>query len=218
MVRGLVCGAAQLAAATARAALGVASATLASGGPLALAGGSRSGASEEPASQSGDQPGDQPAAQRLLSLLETSARWEAGDPEHVLLALVDGMMPDEARLLAALADDADHLVLEVAERGGRGRHDQVVLRVSAVGRAAGIRDPDLLPWYLTRLEGRGLVHFGTARSGHADRPGYDRLAVEPVVTAAVRDIEARGGRARLTRLTLRRSMLGRVLWDAAHHA
>jgi hypothetical protein len=191
---------------------GVASSALAEPGPLALP--ARPVEASSPDNDGADSVAE-PASQRLAQLLESSARWETGDPEVVLLALVEGMLPDEARLLAALADDADHLVLEVAERAGRGGHDQIVVRVSAVGRSAGVRDLDLLPWYLARLEARGLVVFGTAGAAErADRPGYDRLAVEPVVTAAVRDIEARGRRATLTRMTVRRSALARSLWDA----
>jgi len=143
--------------------------------------------------------------------------WQSADPETVLTTLVDGMLPDEARLLSALADDADHLALGVCERAGRDGVHQVVLRVSSVGRAADIRDPELLPWYLARLEARGLVVFGTAgTAARTERVGYDRLAVEPVVTAAVRDIEARGRKATLQRLTVRRSTLGQWLWAAAH--
>ena len=62
-----------------------------------------------------------------------------------------------------------------------------------------------------------LVVFGTAgTSARAERVGYDRLAVEPVVTAAVRDIESRGRKATLRRLTVRRSALGQYLWAATH--
>lgn len=180
-------------------------------GPLALpAAPARAG---DP-SDLGD-PGD--PVQRFQELLEESTRLEADGRQGLAARLVADLVPDEARLLAALSDGGDFAALVVAERGSRGRPGATFVRTSTVGRAAGIREHDLLPVYLDRLEARGLlVIVASAGTGHTR--DHQVLQAEGCVTEALEDLRGRGGRPRVDRCVVRLSALGRQVWDATRPA
>jgi hypothetical protein len=64
--------------------------------------------------------------------------------------LVRELVPDEAPILAALADGSTYPLLDVAA-APRGKAIRVVLRnASSVGRAAGVAAPSLVPTYVSR--------------------------------------------------------------------
>lgn len=148
---------------------------------------------------------------RMRDLLEQSTRLEGRGSGGLAAQLVAELVPDEARLLAALADGGEHAALLVTERARHGRPGVVHLRTSAVGRAAGIREHALLPVYLARLEARGLVAFlAPGRDGNAR--DHEILQAEGCVTEALEEIRARGGKGRVERSVVRLSMLGRQVW------
>ncbi|MEY7972709.1 Abi-alpha family protein [Saccharomonospora xinjiangensis] len=129
--------------------------------------------------------------------------------ETVLRSLV----PDEARLLATLAEGSPFPTLDVAERTLLGGAGGFVLRnASTVGRAAGVTLADHVPGYVTRLVAFGLADLGPedgALSTH-----YEVLAADEVVLDAARAVR----RPTFVRGTVRISGFGARLWAACDPA
>lgn len=152
-------------------------------------------------------------ASRMRELLEESTRLEGRGSGGLAAMVVAEFVPDEARLIAALSDGGEHAALVVSERGRRGRPETVLLRTSAVGRAAGIREHDLLPVYLARLEARGLVVF-VSPNGTDHARDHEVLRAEGCVTEVLDDLRSRGRKARIDLAVVRLSLLGRQVWAA----
>lgn len=132
--------------------------------------------------------------------------------EHLIRELV----PDEARILAALADGSTYPLLDIAVASPTGKIVRVVLQnASNVGRAAGVAAPSLVPTYVTHL-----IHLGLVEAGREDpvlHEEYEILSTDADVTCA-RDEAAKAGRRkpRVVRGTLQMSTLGRDFWTACH--
>lgn len=152
------------------------------------------------------------AARMLAELLDRSidqTRTEARRALHerVLRQLV----PDEARILAALSDGSAHPVIDVVVRNPVGTvRQRLVENVSSVGREAGVALPGQAHWYVTHLRNLGLVERGPEDPALADR--YEILATEEVVRRAQANHRGRGAAAKVTRGTVRLSALGWELW------
>jgi Abortive infection alpha len=129
--------------------------------------------------------------------------------EHVIRELV----PDEARILAALADGSTYPLLDVTAPalGSAGR---LILRnASNVGRAAGVAEPALVPIYVTHLLQLGLADTGQQDSDLQDE--YQILLTESLVKSAYTEADKAARRSpRVVRGTLRISALGRDFWAA----
>lgn len=133
--------------------------------------------------------------------------------EYLYLALLRQLVPDEARILAALADGSAYPVIHVDRRSGVSGTRRVLSHASTVGRAAGVAVPASVPRYLSRL-----LHFDLVVLGDADPElgvQYDILLTDQSVRDA-EDAAREGGRARFVRATVSISPLGRDLWDACH--
>jgi hypothetical protein len=133
--------------------------------------------------------------------------------EYLYLAIVRQLLPDEARILAALADGSTFPLVHVDRRIGVAGSQRVLANASTVGRAAGVSVPAAVPRYLTRL-----LHLGLVATGDPDPElgvQYDILMTDPGLRAA-EDAARAEGRARIVRGTVRISELGRDLWDACH--
>lgn len=156
-------------------------------------------------------PGASPQS-LLTSLLDESAKLDAPGAEALHASLVEALLPDEARLLAALSTGEAHVALEVTERISRRSAPMILLRTSTAGRSAGCRQPDLVPWYLARLSGSGLVSYAGPLAGDEAKGQYDRLLVETYVSRTIEEAEARGARVRTRPLSLRMSGLGQSFW------
>ncbi len=133
--------------------------------------------------------------------------------EYLYLALLRQLVPDEARILSALADGSVYPVIHVDARTGVSGSRRVLSHASTVGRAAGVAVPDSVPRYLARL-----LHFDLVELGAEDPTltvQYDILLTDPVLRAA-EDTARTEGRARFVRRTVHISPLGRDLWDACH--
>lgn len=146
-------------------------------------------------------------------LLEKSILDTPHDSRRALhWALIRELVPDEARILAALADGSVYPLIHVAEPGRGGDDQRVLENASSVGRAAGVVLVDRTHLYVGRLRRIGLVE--TAPQDPGLREEYEILLTDVVVRAAM----AKAGRgprsARVIRRTLRISQLGRELWDA----
>lgn len=149
-------------------------------------------------------------AELLLRSMEQTARHAR---EHLYLAVVRQLLPDEARILAALADGTPYPAVHVERRTGVSTTERLLANASSVGRAAGVAEPRDVPRYVTRLRALDLVVL--------DEPlpeletAFEILLTDPAVRAAERAARE-GGRPRFVRRTLRISPLGRELWAACH--
>lgn len=133
--------------------------------------------------------------------------------EYLYLAVLRQLLPDEARILSALADGSAYPVIHVDCRTGVSGSRRLLANASTVGRSAGAAELSSVPRYVTRLLHLGLVELEDVDPGLSVH--YDILLTDSRVRAAEEAARA-AGRARIVRQTLRISALGRELWDACH--
>lgn len=117
------------------------------------------------------------------------------------------LVPDEARIIAALASGLEPPVLHVLARRGQRR---VLENASLVGRLAALTLPDMTPTYVSHLRFLGLVETGP--EDISDPRGYELLLADRGVRAALREGALGKLPARVIRRTLRLTDLGRELW------
>lgn len=134
--------------------------------------------------------------------------------EYLFGTIVSQLVPDEARILAALADGKRFAAVDVvAKHVGRSATRTIVANASLIGAAAGVSPARNVATYLTRLQGLGLVDFGPAADELSEE--YDQLAVEGTVQEARSYIEHNKlGSAKLLRKSVALSPLGREFWSA----
>ncbi|KRA37722.1 MULTISPECIES: Abi-alpha family protein [unclassified Nocardioides] len=152
------------------------------------------------------------SARRFAVLLEQALTQSSAEAEDLLLdALVRGLVPDEARIIAALAGRAWSPLVHVEAR--RDGEEHLGLRnASLIGRQAGIALVRRTPHYVTRLLATGLV---VATAEREDRgPEYEVLLAEPDVLDAIRGAGRGPLGPRIRRGGLELSDLGRELWAA----
>ncbi len=156
-------------------------------------------------------PGTAPLRNAMGELLERSVESSRADSRDYLYGtIMSQLVPDEARILAALSDGTHFAAIDVVQKLRRGRTRVVLAHASAIGRQAGLVSPDSTPTYLTRLHGFGLVEFGPEEESLAVQ--YDILATDPTVQEAGRS--ARGA-VKLVRSALQLSGFGAQFWAAA---
>jgi Abortive infection alpha len=157
---------------------------------------------------------DATIAGTMQSLLRRSMDDTPADSRRALLTrLVHELVPDEARILAALADGSSYPMLHVAEPGIGANHKRVLENASSVGRAAGVALPELTHVYVAHMRGLGLVESGPPDdSVHHE---YEILLAEGSVREAVEAVSRGPRRARILRRTIKISELGRELWESA---
>ena len=156
-----------------------------------------------------------PLRTAMSELLSRAGESTAGKSrEYLFGTIVSQLVPDEARVLAALASGERYAAVDVvAKHLGRSATRTVFANASLIGAAADVTPARNVATYLSRLEALGLVEFGPA-SDDLDEE-YDRLAVD----RAVQDARARIGRSRmgsakLIRKSVALSALGREFWAA----
>lgn len=151
-------------------------------------------------------------AERMRALLQTSMYNTPDDSRRTFHeALVDQLVPDEARILSALSDGSTYPMVHIAEPG-RSNPRRVLENISSVGRAAGVALPDRTHHYVTHLRRLGLVESGPEDTSINDE--YEILQTDPLVRATVSAV-TRGPRgARIQRRVVRISPLGSELWAA----
>ena len=163
-------------------------------------------------------PDEAPLRSAMGELLERSVETDRTSSQQYLFGtIMSQLVPDEARILAALSDrevfPSGDVIIKPVARASRTR---VVLRnASTVGRAAGVASPESTPTYLSRLHGFGLVEFGPEDATLGTQ--YEILATDATVQAAMHKGEARkAGPVRLRRTTVTLAPLGRQFWDASN--
>lgn len=151
----------------------------------------------------------------LRSLLDRSMYSRPDESRNALyLGLLNDLLPDEARILAALSDGSAYPIIDVAEPLLGTSTAFVLTNASTVGRAAGVSLPQHTPLYVSRLMLAGLATIGPD-GGNPMNDDYEMLLTDAAVNAAL--AKARRGvlSARVIRRTVRITELGHELWQAA---
>ena len=163
-----------------------------------------------------DSDGDPaPLRTAMTELLSRSTGSSGGrSKEYLFGTIVSQMVPDEARVLAALAEGKRYAVVDVvAKHVGRSATRTVFANASLLGAVAGISPARNVATYLARLQQFGLVEFGPAVDELGEE--YDQLAVDGVVQEARATIErGKMGSTKLVRKSVALSPLGRDFWTA----
>jgi hypothetical protein len=149
----------------------------------------------------------------MAELLNRSADADATRAaEYLHTTILRQLVPDEARILAALADGTPRPAVDVVVRTTLGGVLRTVLRnASSVGRHAGVSAPDYVPAYLTRLYRMGVVDIGDEDPALTEQ--YDILLTDRLVRDAEdRARRARRGGAKTVRHTVTISDLGSRFW------
>lgn len=150
----------------------------------------------------------------LRALLDRSMYTSPDKSRDALyLNLLQALVPDEARILAALSDGSAYPVIHVAAPGTGGNPVFALKNASTVGRSAGVSLPRYTPLYLTRMLGLGLVRMGPEATSMYDE--YEMLLTDSVVNVALATARRGVRAARVIRRTVRISDLGQELWEAA---
>lgn len=90
----------------------------------------------------------EPLRVAMAELLERSVTDSRAESEEYFFAtILRQTVPDEARIVAALADGSSQAVVDVETRGGR----TVLANASSLGRTAGVVLPGNVPVHLGRL-------------------------------------------------------------------
>jgi hypothetical protein len=161
----------------------------------------------------------EPLRAAMAELLNRSVEQTREQSERQLYAgLLRQLVPDEARMLAALSDGSAYPVIHVASRGRLGGIKRLVLEnASTVGKAAGTQLSANTPTFLSHLLQLGLVDIDPEDRSLAVQ--YDILQTDDLVRAAEEEARVDGpGGARIIRQTVKMSDLGRRFWDACHPA
>lgn len=157
--------------------------------------------------------GEEGAAARALGvLLDVSLVQSSREAEEALLAtLVGVLVPDEARIIAALAARTWTPLVHIEPR--RDGEDHLGLRnASLIGRQAGVALVRHTPAYVGRLLATGLLEVTPEREDRAEE--YEVLLAEPDVLDAIRAAGRGPLGPRVRRGGLVLSGLGRRLWAA----
>lgn len=163
----------------------------------------------------GADPGAAPLRSAMGELLERSVEATRADSRDYLYGtIISQLVPDEARILAALADGTTFAAVDVvAKHVGRATQRTVLANASSVAATAGIAHARSSSTYLNRLHSFGLVEFGPPKD-ELDAE-YDQLAIDDAVQdARVRIERGKLGSVRIVRKSVALSSLGRDFWTA----
>lgn len=154
------------------------------------------------------------AAAALARLMEESAEQSPEQAlERLALRTVRQLVPDEARILAALADGHSAALVHLGAGSLVGPASQRWLEnLSPVGRECGVRLLDQVPVYLANLRTLGLLESGDEdKSLHLK---YQMIEADTIVRRTCGEIEKAGLRPKFFRRTVRISEAGKSFWKA----
>lgn len=161
----------------------------------------------------------EPLRAAMAELLNRSVEQTREQSEQQLYAgILRQLVPDEARMLAALSDGSAYPLIHVASRARLGGVKRLVLEnASTVGKAAGTQLSANTPTFVTHLLRLGLLDVDPEDRSLGTQ--YDILLTDELVRAAVEEARVDGpGGARIIRQAIKMSELGRRFWDACHPA
>lgn len=146
----------------------------------------------------------------MSSLLSRSLQSNtAGSRQEYYTAVLRQLLPDEARIIAALADGTPAPLVNVLRRANG---EKVLENASLVGRTAAVTLPSMTSKYVTHLLELGLVEIGPEDPDN--KQGYELVLAEREVRDALKEGELSKLPARVQRRTVRLSAHGRDLWIA----
>lgn len=155
-----------------------------------------------------------PLPARMRTLLDRALDQNAASSQKELFShILDQLVADEARIIGALSDGSRAAVVSVYDRTrSRGSGPAVLENASLIGRTANVALPEMVPAYVSHLLSLGLVRIGPEDPDLKE--DYEVLVAEPAVLKASK-AAARGPlAAKVDKMTLSLSDLGRALWDA----
>lgn len=148
--------------------------------------------------------------QLMAALLSESLDQDAlASEREYLTAVLRQLLPDEARILASLADGAPVPAVSVFRRG---TSEALLENASIVGRSAAITLPSMTHRYVAHLLQLGLVELGPEDKD--DNLGYELVLADKQVRPALKEGALGKLPARVERKTLTLSQHGRAVWDA----
>lgn len=156
-----------------------------------------------------NRPGD-----HLRNLLERAVDQSREQAENEFFNhLLNQLVPDEARILAALADGSSYPVINVttSSRLGLGNH-LAVEYVCSIGKKCGIKAQLLAIDYIRHLVQLGLVTVVNELAG--DQTAYQMLESESVIRTTMDAAKAKGQRAQMVKRALKMSTSGERFWEA----
>lgn len=160
-------------------------------------------------------PGPRTSASALLArLMEDSAEQTAESAlERLNLRIIRQLVPDEARILAGLADGHSAALVHLGAGPRVGPASQRwIENLSPVGRECGVRLLDQTPTYIRHLRDLGLLESGEEdKSLHLK---YQLIEADTLVRKTCTEIEKSGLRPKFFRRTIRISEAGLALWKA----
>lgn len=155
----------------------------------------------------------------LQGLMDRSLNQRPDKAEcELFLQILDQLVPDEARIMAAVSDGSSIPVchLDATNRIGSSS-TRVISNASRVGNQAGVMLTDRVPYYLGHLQELGLLSTGPGDKSLASK--YELIENDSIVREASSRIENdMSMRPRLTRSTLYLSPLGQKLWEVCQSA
>lgn len=158
-----------------------------------------------------------PRSSLLQELLQASLHADTNrSRENLHLRILRSMVPDEARILAALSDGSRFPLMHIETRGP-GASRTVLANASTVGRVAGVHLNSAVPVYVTHMRDLGLVEEGPQDDTLSDQ--YALLGSEDYARRAETEAQdsTRLG-TKVIRRTLHISPLGAELWAACRPA
>jgi hypothetical protein len=159
----------------------------------------------------GDDP--QPLRTAMGELLHRSAASNSKQGrEYLFGTIISQLVPDEARILAALAGGRRFAAIDVLAKVGRSQTRVLLANASTVGAAAHIALPENAGTYVTRLHAVGLVDFSPVTDGLESQ--FTALNEDPAVRAARSEADGKFGSARIARKSITLSSFGREFWQA----
>lgn len=126
-----------------------------------------------------------------------------------LTAVVRQLLPDEARIIAALAAGVSAPTVSIYRRGSS---ELLLENASLIGRTAAVTLPSRTLRYVAHLLQLGLVELGP--EDKSDETGYELILADRDVRPALREGSLGKLPARIERRTLRLSRHGEALWEA----
>jgi hypothetical protein len=153
-----------------------------------------------------------PSAQVLMEDLLGRALQSNTDSGHqdFYVSVLRQLVPDEARILAALATGPNSPLVSVYRRGNG---EPVLENACLIGRTAAVTIPSRTPSYVSHLLRLGVVELGP-EDQKAGRD-YELLLADRAVREALSEGELGKVPAKVVRRTLRLTSTGRDLWSAA---
>lgn len=161
--------------------------------------------------------GSDPAPLRtaMTELLDRSTESsDAQSRDYLFGTIVSQLVPDEARILAALGEGQIFAAVDVVSKQvGRASIRPVLSNASTLSTAAGLSRPQNVGTYLTRLHGYGLLDFGVPDDDLSSQ--FDTLLDDASVQAARATVDGgKQGSSKLVRKSVTLSALGVEFWVA----